>query len=120
MLQSPPFVVHVVLDAGWYVETTTRSEPGDVVVTVDVLPKSTGAFVTSVKSPPSVIPSRQICVVDDVVQFPGFDIGCGLRCQTANVPVSEVLCVATYALKSATAVVDWLEPQRFVGGASVG
>jgi hypothetical protein len=96
------------------------SDPGADVVTVEVLPKSTGAFVTIVTSPPSVIPSRQICVVDDVVQFPGFDIGWGLRCQTANVPVSVVLCVATYALKSATAVVDWFEPQMFVGGASVG
>src|SRR5436190_20567773 len=97
MLQSPPFVVQVVPEVGWYVETTTRSAEMDDedVDTLDVFPKSTGAFVTTVKSPPSVIPSRQICVVDEVVQFPGFDIGCALLCQTAKVPVNEVVWVAT-------------------------
>ena len=78
--------------------------------TVLVFPKSTGAFVTIVKSPLNVIPSRQICVVDAVEQFPGFDIGCGLVCHTAKVPVSDVLWVAMYALKSAIAVLDWFDP----------
>src|SRR5262245_22106840 len=112
MLQSPPFVVHVVPDAGWYVETTVMSAvtDEDVVPIVSVLPKSTGAFVTSVKSPLSVTLSRQICVVDAVVQLPGFDIGWALLCHTAKVPVREFLCVATYALKSATAVLDWFDP----------
>ena len=43
----------------------------EVVLTVLVFPKSTAAFVTTVKSPLNVIPSRQICVVEAVVQFPG-------------------------------------------------
>ena len=81
----------------------------DVVQTVLVFPKSTGAFVTIVKSPLNVIPSRQICVVEAVEQV-GFDIGWGLVCQTAKVPVSDVLCVAMYALKSAIAVLDWFDP----------
>ena len=70
-----------------------------------MFPKSTGAFVTIVRSPPSVIPSRQIWVVDAVVHVE-LDIGWGLVCHTPNVPVSDVLCAAMYALKSATAVAD--------------
>ena len=62
----------------------------DVVLTVLVFPKSTGAFVTTVKSPLNVIPSRQICVVEAVVHVE-FDIGCGLTCHTANVPVERRL-----------------------------
>jgi hypothetical protein len=46
----------------------------EVVLTVLVFPKSTGAFVTRVKFPLNVIPSRQIWVVDAVVQE-AFDIG---------------------------------------------
>src|SRR5438477_6741181 len=112
MLQSPPFVVHVVPDVGWYVEITAMSAATDdeVVLTVPVFPKSTGAFVTRVKSPLNVIPSRQIWVVEAVVHVE-FDIGCALLCHTAKVPVSEFLCVAIYALKSATAVADWFDPQ---------
>src|SRR6185436_351820 len=112
MLQSPPFVVHVVPEAGWYVDTTTMSAATDDegVLTVLVLPTSTGAFVTTVKSPLSVIPSRQICVVEAVVHDE-FDMGCGLTCHTAKVPVSDVLCAAMYALKSAIAVLDWFDPQ---------
>jgi hypothetical protein len=82
----------------------------EVVLTVLVFPKSIGAFVTTVKFPLNVIPSRQICVVDAVVHVE-LDIGWGLACQTANVPVSAVLCAAMYALKSAIAVVDWFDPQ---------
>src|SRR5262245_45563716 len=112
MLQSPPLVVQLVPEAGWYVDTTVMSAvmEDDVVVISSVLPKSIGAFVTSVKSPLRVTVSRQICVVDEVEQFPGFDIGWALLCHTANVPVSELLCVATYALKSETAVLDWFDP----------
>jgi len=38
-----------------------------VVEIVEVFPKSTGALVMSVKSPPSVMPSKQIWVVDAVL-----------------------------------------------------
>src|SRR6266487_3795312 len=99
MLQSPPFTSHVVLAFGWYVETTTMFEDPAVVVIVLVFPKSTGEFVTRVKSPDKVIPSRQIWVVDAVSHTCELFIGAGERCHTANVPVSDVLCVAMYALK---------------------
>ena len=66
----------------------------EVVLTVPVFPKSTGALVTTVKVPPNVIPSRQICVVDAVVHTCAVSIGCGLVCHTAKVPVSDVLWVA--------------------------
>ena len=83
----------------------------EVVLTVLVFPKSTGAFVTTVKSPLSVIPSRQICVVEAVVQFPGSTSAAGWSARPRRCPVSDVLWVATYALKSATAVLDWFDPQ---------
>jgi hypothetical protein len=81
----------------------------EVVLTVLVFPKSIGAFVTTVRSPPSVIPSKQICVVEAVVHVE-LDMGCAVLCHTPKVPVSEVLCAATYALKSPTAVLDWFDP----------
>jgi hypothetical protein len=65
----------------------------EVVLIVLVFPKSTGAFVTTVKSPLNVIPSRQICVVEAVLHDE-LDMGWGLTCHTANVPVRDVLCAA--------------------------
>src|SRR6478672_8133484 len=109
MLQSAPPVptsaaVHE--PVGWYVEITDRSAAidEDVVVTVLVLPKVTGALVIRVKSPLNLIPSRLIAVDAD-----------GVRCQTAKVPVSEVLCAVTYVLKSLTAVVESFAPQFVIG-----
>ena len=66
----------------------------DVVEIVEVFPKSTGALVMSVKSPPSVTPSKQIWVVDAVLHTWLVFIGWAALCQTANVPVSEVLWTA--------------------------
>src|SRR5262245_35149364 len=109
MLQSaPPVLTSAAVQApvGWYVDTTKRSAAidEDVVVTVLVLPNVTGAFVMSVKSPPSVIPSRLIAVDDD-----------GLRCHTAKVPVIELLLALTLLLKFVTASVASFAPQSVIG-----
>src|SRR5207247_933447 len=47
MLQSPPFVVHVVDAPGTYRETSTTVAAAEVLI-VAVFPKSIGAFVTIV------------------------------------------------------------------------
>src|SRR5690349_14962886 len=109
MLQSaPPVLTRAAVHepVGWYVEITDRFAAIDdeVVETVLVFPKLTGALVISVKSPLRVIPSRLMKVDAD-----------GVRCQTANVPVSEVLCAVTYVLKSLTAVVESLALQFVIG-----
>src|SRR3954464_14789410 len=91
MLQSPPFAAQVVPVGGTWREMMTMREP-DAPVMVAVLPKSTGAFVTMVRSPPSESPSRSILV---------FLVG--WVCQTPYVPVIPLLDTA---LKPETAVAE--------------
>src|SRR5437879_4544905 len=96
MLQSPPFVAHVVPVGGMYREISTRFEP-ETPVMVLVLPKSMGAFVTMVRSPPTDSPSRF-----------SFVLLVGWVCQTAYVPF---MLDVDRALKPVTAVVEvLLEP----------
>src|SRR3954465_5598333 len=109
MLQSaPPVLTSAAVHepVGWYVDTTNMSAAIDeeVVVTGLVFPNVTGAFVMSVKSPLSVMPSRLITVHE-----------VGVRSQPPNVPVRVVLCAVTYVLKSLTAVVESFAPQFAMG-----
>ena len=97
MLQSPPLTSQFVPVGGTYREMTTNVA-GTVEETLDVFPKSIGAFVTIVRSPSSDRPSSEI-----IVFFVGW------VCQIAYVPLMFDRLTAANDDTAVADVVAWAQ-----------